>query len=208
VAAPSARAAVIPITLADFANPLVLDFEGIPTGPIATNDPLFTSGGLTSVTVSGGNTPTDVFSLDLDGQGLSSIGGVLSVVGPGQSFDTVTGVYNFNLANFHNKFGFQAVDGGNHVIVEFLINSFVVDVFLVTGHSGNVTYLESTNPFNRVRLTYTPIPSLGVSGEGYDNITLEGPEQTVPEPGTLGLLGIGVLAFLGLRRKRRLAPRA
>ena len=39
------HAAVIQITLGDFINPVVLDFESAPLGPISPSDPIFTSAG-------------------------------------------------------------------------------------------------------------------------------------------------------------------
>ncbi len=188
-----AQAVVIEVGLGDFSNPVVLDFESATPGTIASDDPIFQSVGISSVGLSGGSQPTDSMNWFIDGNALASVDGVLSVVAPNGKLDFDTGIYTFYLSALSMRFGFQAVDGYEDVDVEFLLGAAVVDTYTVSGHNGNVTYLESDKSFDAARLTYT-----GSSGEGYDNITLE---ASVPEPTTLSLMGLG-LAGLGFGRRK------
>lgn len=70
-----------------------------------------------------------------------------------------------------------------------------------TNNSFNVTALLASQAGKTINLRFTeivPTAYTGPGGFGLDNVSLQ---ATVPEPGSLALLGLGILGFAASRRK-------
>jgi PEP-CTERM motif len=124
---------------------------------------------------------------------------------------TAVGVGGFviNFATAISAFGFYGTDlsdSGGDFQIELTDSSAVTSLFTITtnagGRNGSSTFWGFVDP----TLSYTSIRFINTgSGEsfGFDDFTIGDQQQVqVPEPMTVGLMGVGLLA-LGIARRRR-----
>lgn len=190
------------ITLAEFVNPTVLDFESASNGPIAANDALFTSFGITSLTATGTN-DADIYS---EGGGTRALffseqtGFLLDESGRPElpAFATTGLSYTLVFDRLLNRIGFGTPDHGAGIDIEFRNGATLVDNFTQgSGSNSPPTFYGSTVTFDRITVS-SAFPGLGF---GLDNITLEA--ARAPAPGVAALLTLGLAAFGAGRRNRR-----
>jgi hypothetical protein len=186
-----------------------LDFDNppVPVGPIAGNSPVFTSVGISNVSLFGSFTTGDAMGSGVNGNALVSTGGgagTLTVQAPGGPMDNLSANsgFRFEFSVPVISFGFVFVDQVNHQ----------VDVTLYSGGMslGTATF-TITSPTGGF-----PVPPKGwvdAQGRNYDAIEISsgavgdggwGPDdiwvEAIPAPGSVALLGLGGL--LAARRRR------
>ncbi len=186
---------VTSITLANFSNPTVLDFQSVPTGVISGTNSYFTNSGVASITAArGGGTDTFDSRTNSSRALWVNTSGNLVVVDPGATNLDNNPVYTINLVNSTLQFGFGVHDQQGTYTVTFFQGATNVGTTTFTPGSPDLdqVYFHDTQAFNRVQIS--------VNGGGFaiDNITF----TNTPEPATIWLSGAG-LAVLGLRKRRR-----
>lgn len=204
VAAGAANAGIISvISLADFSNPQVLDFNSAPLGNISGTDTLFTSFGIDEVSTSGVTNYSDGFderpnssrALWEDVNGLRIVD---PEVVPATAFLGQPIAYTLKLSTAHSRFGVGVHDQAGDFTYEFFSSSVSVGSISQGAPSADLfqVYFESDMQFDEVRISVS-----GSGGYAIDNITLEG-SGVVPAPTILSLFGIG-LATLGWSRRKK-----
>ncbi|MEO0680344.1 MAG: hypothetical protein AAF192_08010 [Pseudomonadota bacterium] len=190
------------ISLSDFDDPAVLDFESVAAGPIDSDAPLFTDIGISSITGTSAAQSVDMFGFAVDGNGLGLIGGVLSVVQPGEVIDAPRRgsdpAFTLALAEPTTRIGIDIVEARSGITLRFLNAGSVVDSFTPSApqNLGLAIYLELA-AFDSVE--FFAAASLSPNeGWALDNITLEqGAPVPVPLPASALLLlaGLGAVAL-------------
>ncbi|MDA0207441.1 MAG: PEP-CTERM sorting domain-containing protein [Acidobacteria bacterium] len=214
------------ITIGDFTAPDVLDFESVATGNIAGNDAIFAAIGISSISGTASSYSDDFQDRDnsSDGALWFTSGDQLVVVDPGNSGGSIYGQggisYTIDFAAAISRFGFSTHDepfasqGAPPLVITFY--SGVVPVGSTTSNGVLLPttgpspdwdrrdyFFHNTDSFDRIVLSTTG------SDQGFalDNLTTEpaaGSELSdIPEPGSLALLGLGLLGLAAARRRRR-----
>jgi PEP-CTERM motif len=97
---------------------------------------------------------------------------------------------------------FVGVDNGDVKAEIYDLNGVLLDSFITNlGGEGD----NATASFTRPVFDIAYILAGGVPGEGVslDNLVVSVPDTAVPEPSTLGLIGLGLLGLGAMRRRRR-----
>jgi hypothetical protein len=160
---------------------IVLDFDNpfVASGPIASNSSVFTSAGITSVSLVGSWAPggdTLTAASNVMGQGLISQGGVLTVATAPAPLDNgaAGSGYDIVFAQTHTEFQVLFIDQVNHTYsIQFFngATSLGSGNFVYSGGFPNPPhYWTTTGPFDRVIVGF---PS-GVAGAGLDNFAVDG----------------------------------
>lgn len=214
---------VTTVTMGSFATPGTLDFELMAPGNIANNDAVFASIGIESVNGSA-STYLDDFQ---DRQNSSeralwlTAGNQLVIVDPGNSGSNIYGQngtsYTIDFVGPVSRFGFSTHDepfasrGAPPLTITFYSGVTQVGVILSSGvllpSSGpnpnwdrRDFFFQNTEAFDRIVLTTTGTNQ----GFALDNLTVDQSElvPAVPEPGSLTLLGLALMALAASRKRR------
>jgi hypothetical protein len=191
-AAPAFAASAI--TLADFTNPFVLDFESTPTGPTAG---VFPAAGITGITMTA-TTFGDGYNAEAGRTralwGNESGAGIFDVGATSLADDPV---FTIAFATDITRFGFSIFDqGGFGVSMEFYDAGGLVDSFgFTTATTSPVFHYVSAAAFDTL-----VIFGDGFGGFGLDNLTVE--TAAVPIPATALLLPAALLGLGALRRRK------
>jgi hypothetical protein len=189
-------AAITAITLGDFSNPRVLDFQSSPAGNVSGTDPLFTTFGISSVTAfsSGSISFTDTFEVRPNSsRALWENASGLAVVDPGATRlaepATIGGDalgYDLTFDSLQEKVGISTHDQGGFYFFDFYNGATLVGHFetFATSADTNEFYFSSDLSFDRFVLS-TP------GGYAIDDITLDS-VAAVPEPTSLALFALGM----------------
>ena len=200
----SASAGVVTeITLGDFSNASVLDFNTAPLGNISGTDTVFTDFGITQASGTGSGFNDTFNTRSKSSRALWFNAGGLAVVDPGDDDNAIVNQsFMFDFAEQHNRFGFGAHDQADlDLTITFFDNLVEVGSIVITTVTNNLSYhfLENTDSFNLV-----VIVANDDGGFAIDDLTLdEASAADVPVSGTLAFIGLG-LAGLGLARRRRM----
>lgn len=200
LASPALAGTVTQITLGDFTNTQVLDFNSATLGAISGTDPLFTNFGISQVT-----TTASVFDDTFNNRANSSRAlwqnsSGLAIVDPGATNNATFINYTLDFSSLHTNFGVGIHDQGDDFTYTFF--NGVTNVGSLTLGSNTFAdlfqvYLENDMAFNRVTIS-----NLG-GGFALDNITLEGASSApIPEPSTMLLLGSGLIGLIGYRMRK------
>jgi hypothetical protein len=124
------------------------------------------------------------------------------VLGAGGSIDDYNNILT-GPSSFGSGTNFGADDGGGDLVGYFTGGSLFVPLNYVSGTSldSNATWTGQT--FASLGLTPGSYVWTWGSGANADSFTLNIGAQTVPEPASLFLLGMGSLAIFGYARQRR-----
>ncbi|MEO0622461.1 MAG: PEP-CTERM sorting domain-containing protein [Pseudomonadota bacterium] len=183
------------ISLADFDDPLVEDFESVALGSILETDPVFTALSITGITTtSAAAEPYDARSTSTRALGATD-DGTLTVVDPGTSDVTITEI-GFDFSRSLSRIGFGIHDSQGTMAVDFLDGTTVVDSIDVTITQGG----QLTSVFLMSDLPFTAIDLSIDNGFVIDNLTVEAAH--VPVPATLPLLLLGLAGIGYLARQR------
>jgi hypothetical protein len=191
-AAPAFAASAI--TLGDFINPFVLDFESTPTGPTAG---VFPAAGITGITMTATNFG-DGYNAEAGRTralwGNASGAGIFNVRATNLADDPV---FTIAFATDITRFGFSIFDqSGLTVTMEFYDAGGLVDSFgFTTATSSPVFHYVSAAAFDTL-----VIRGDGFGGFGLDNLTVE--TAAVPIPATALLLPAALLGLGALRRRK------
>jgi hypothetical protein len=72
-----------------------------------------------------------------------------------------------------------------------------------TSHSADVTALLNARVGETLRLRFAEVDNVFTFQFGVDNVSLQASTSTVPETGTLALLGLGLARLVASRRRKR-----
>lgn len=206
-AASSPTSAVVSqITLGDFNDPVVLDFQSVPLGAIAGNDPIFTNIGIAQIIPTPQGTDTDGYDNRTNSsRALAANSTGLFVADPGTAGAADTNDWQIDFSKNITRFGFATHDQNTLALATLYFDGVQVGSLDVTPSGNDLfqVYVESTVPFNSFQISQPGT----ASGFGFvlDNLTLEKMDMgVIPEPITamLGLMGLGVL---GMATRRRVA---
>lgn len=131
--------------------------------------------------------------------------------------DVTTGSFYIDFTNPVAAFGFYGIDVGDFAgQLQLTFMSGGTSIPVLVPHSvegiGGVDpegaaffygYINTANPFTQVVFQDVSLNSYGSETFGFDNMTIGSVEQVVPEPGTVILLGTGLLALGGIAYRRR-----
>lgn len=178
------------------------DFESFSLGDAAPLNLSFPgSSGSLSATLNGTG------SIDDSGPGRFATSGTLF-------WETSTGSFDITFANPISAFGFNGIDIGDFVTeqmkltltdVNNVVTELTVPHSLNIGNSDNATlffgFIDAANSYTNIAFTNAG----GGDVFAFDDMVVGDAGQittgTVPEPGILALLGIGLAGFAGVRRK-------
>jgi hypothetical protein len=199
-----ARAGVIPISKAQ-AGPVIIDFGPTPTG--APIDGQTINGVTFHFTVAG--LPSNNATIDA-GPGNTNNITVANIEGS----PNASSVLSLSFPTPENRLGFgyaisttvpvadattvQLFDASNNLVGTLSANG-IPDPFFTGGFLG----VESSIPFVRADVTFSGANQAGAFA--FDNVRFQPGLATVPEPGTLALLALGVAGLAGWRQWRRRA---
>lgn len=212
------------VTMGSFTTPGTLDFELMATGAIADNDAIFSTIGILSVSGSA-STFTDDFQdrqYSSDRALWLTAGNQLVIVDPGNSGSNIYGQlgisYTIDFVAPISRFGFSTHDepfqsqGAPPLVITFFngltqVGSILSSGTLWSGAGPNPDwdrrdfFFQNTEVFDRIVLSTTG----NNQGFALDNLTVDQSESVpdVPEPGSLALLGLGLLGVASVRRMRR-----
>ncbi len=199
-AASAVHAVITPITIGDFNNPIVLDFESVPLGDISGTDPAFTGFGISLVTGTGSDSdpiwgdigPDTGRALFVREDGTGQL--FISQFGAGDrpAEDSVT--FSIELAESHVRFGVSlaSLRIGDPTDLTFFDGPTVVGTITVTRPDASepIFYFESDVVFDEVLIEHP----VGNQILGLDNITLD--QSSVPALGPLPMGGLTLLLVL------------
>jgi hypothetical protein len=152
----------------------------------------------------------DGFQIDTTG-----INGFASIHPRSVGYDENTGFFNNNINGITvltkiggglfslDSIGLDSLDGGYQVTVDFfgtLLNGSTVTTSFRTNAANNVQTFDFGTSFDNV----TSVRWIQASPyHSFDNIVVAAaiPPAQVPEPGTVAMFGLGLLAFTAARRK-------
>ena len=193
--------AITPIALSDFTDPLVLDFQAVPTGPIAANASAFQAIGISSIT-STSDADVDSFST-ASPSATRSLGATttgLKVIDPnGSDRFGNNQTYTINFAQPQSRFGFTNDDsGGSNFDFDIVLFSGATQVdtarLLAPIFGRNALYFGSTIAFDRVVISNR-------WGDGFviDDLTTEAPAApTVTAPTFINVVEDQASALTGI----------
>ena len=166
--------AVSKITLTDFANPEVLDFESVEVGSISGTDARFTDFGISAISATGFNSTDDFELRPNSSRALWADDDGLRVVDPGTinlRNDALT--YTIELVTEQNRFGIGVHEQGGVYVLQLFSGPTDVGIFAYSsGHDLTQRYIESSTTFDKIIVHYTSRDNN--QGFAIDNITLEG----------------------------------
>ena len=202
MAASASAGTVTSITLGDFTNASVLDFNSAPVGNISGTSSLFTSFGISSVSATFGFISSDGFGVRPNAsRALWANDAGLTIVDPnaGDLADIVT--YTIKFADLHTKVGFGVHDQQSDFLVEFFSGATAVGSTTFQSNTADLfmVHLQNSDAFDTITIS-VPLPG----GFAIDNITIEASEPSaVAEPASLALLGLGLAALAPAARRRK-----
>jgi len=180
-------------------------FEGFTTGqtlPITVN---FSGAG--SATLTDPTNSSSIFS-GPDGAGRFPISGSKYLeTGAGSGFEitfsspiSAFGFYGTDIGDFGGALALTMAESGGGT-VQLPVGNTIGSNGSTSGSALYFGFYDLTNTYTSI--TFDNTGSGGVDVFGFDNFSIGSLQQVTPtpEPGTLSLLGLGLVSLLGLRRK-------
>jgi len=203
--AATASAAIMEIGIGEFEDPSTLDFESVASPPtvVASDDPVFTSFGITSATAVRNSDSGDQISTGFTGNALFVENGSdnLIVIQDSTTTFALPDSFTFDLGAAHRQFGLSFSDAAarDFDIEFFRFGQSVGSIVFSYGPTGDTSIFgfESEDGFDRIVLTQFD----GNDPFGVDNLTLGA--RIIPEPSSFFLLGLGALVVARRTCQRR-----
>jgi hypothetical protein len=118
------------------------------------------------------------------------------------SIINTNGVMNISLTP-----SFTIDNGTNPWFFSYVVTNLTSSTVVATGlpqTPANFAVLAGNNYEIAVTWSLTPSPNTRITSASWTLTGTTGPDIPIPEPGTLALLGVGLLAGLGFSRRRKL----
>lgn len=189
-----AQAATL-ISLSDFGNANVEDFNAAPLGFIQPTDTLFSDLGITGIRATHNNDRFGVRANSSRALGVDADGN-LNIIDPGTR--GLSSSYTLSFADAITQFGFGIHDQRTRLTLEFFNNGTIVDTLRVrTGTRDLAQFYVRAEEFNLVRIS----SSRSRQAFALDNLTV-GEPNVVPVPAGLPLFVTALGAFAWVRRSK------